>query len=298
MPKPNPPIVLIAGPTASGKSALALQLARERGGIVINADSMQVYRELRLLTARPSIEEEALAPHRLYGHVSAGEAYSVSRWLEDVRLVLDDANARGRTAIFVGGTGLYFKALTEGLSPVPAVPHDVRQKWRDVAAGASPGHLHAILRERDPLMAARLPAGDVQRIARALEVHEATGVSLSEWQLSRSAPLVDANQAERLRLTRSRAELYARCDRRLDQMVAAGALDEVRHLLTMELDDRMPAMRALGVRSLGAHVRGFITLAEAVSRAKTETRQYVKRQETWARKFMSDWSRANPELAL
>jgi len=292
MSKSTRPVILIAGPTASGKSALALALARERGGVIINADSMQVYRELRVLTARPSEDDEQEAPHWLYGHVSADDAYSVSRWLADVGMALADAQREGLCPIVVGGTGLYFKALTEGLSPVPPIPADVRERWRE-AARRDPMQLYDTLRQRDPAMAARLPATDTQRITRALEVIDATGLSLAEWHGRRGRPLLDGMACERLLVTRSRQELYERCDRRFEAMIVAGALGEVKALAALGLSPDLPAMRALGVAPLLAHLQGALSIDEAVARGQAETRQYVKRQETWARKFMADWSLAN-----
>jgi tRNA dimethylallyltransferase len=289
MPKDLHTAVLIAGPTASGKSALALDLARERGGVIINADSMQVYRDLRVLTARPTAEEESQVPHRLYGHVAAGDAYSVSRWLSDVEAALDEAERLGLCPIVVGGTGLYFKALTEGLSPVPAVPAEVRARWRSEAE-RDPAGLHETLRRRDPVMASRLSPADAQRIARALEVIDATGVSLAEWQCRPGRPLVAIDRCERMLVVRPRQELHQRCDRRFDAMMAAGALDEVRALLKLGLSSELPVMRALGVPALAAYLAGRLSLDEAVAQAKTETRRYVKRQQTWARKFMGDWT--------
>jgi tRNA dimethylallyltransferase len=288
MPSYAASVILIAGPTASGKSALALDLARARDGVIINADSMQVYDSLRILTARPSAEDERQAPHRLYGHVPPSVAYSVSRWLEDVAAVLEEARAAGRTAIVVGGTGLYFKALTEGLSPVPPVPAEVRLTWR-ARAREAPGLLHGMLRTRDPGMADRLAPGDLQRITRALEVIDATGRSLADWQRQGGAPLVVPGSCERILVTRPREELRARCDLRFDRMMAEGALDEVSALMQLGLSPELPALRALGVAALAAHLAGTIPLADAVARGKAETRQYVKRQETWARKHMQDW---------
>jgi tRNA dimethylallyltransferase len=289
MPKDLHTAVLIAGPTASGKSALALDLARERVGVVINADSMQVYRDLRVLTARPAAEEESQVPHRLYGHVAADDAYSVSRWLSDVEIALAEAERVHLCPIVVGGTGLYFKALTEGLSPVPPVPADVRTRWRSEAE-RDPAGLHETLRRRDPAMASRLSPGDVQRIARALEVIDATGVSLAEWQGRPGRPLVAIDRCERMLVVRRRQELHQRCDQRFDAMMAAGALDEVRALLKLGLSPELPVMRALGVPALASHLAGRTSLDEAIAQAKTETRRYVKRQETWARKFMGDWT--------
>ncbi len=282
--------ILIAGPTASGKSALALRLARERGGIVINADSMQVYRELRVLTARPSAEEEAQAPHLLYGHVTGSEAYSVARWVADVREVLTRARDAGQTPIIVGGTGLYFKALLEGLSPVPEIPPDVRAHWRAEAKRLGAPGLHAVLQARDPVMAARLAPGDSQRVTRALEVLAASGRSLAEWQTLPGEPVLDVLATERLLVTLPRAQLHERCDRRFDQMMSQGALDEVCGLQALHLDPALPIMGALGVRPLLRHLAGEIDLSTAVEVGKLETRQYVKRQETWLRREMIAWN--------
>lgn len=281
---------LIAGPTASGKSALALEIAAKRGGVIINADAMQVYRELRVLTARPSVDEEASAPHRLYGHVPAATAYSVSLWLDDVTTALADAQQHGQHPIIVGGTGLYFRALLEGLSPIPPIPPEVRETWRRRARDA-PGALFDDLRARDPVMAERLSPGDLQRVTRALEVVDATGVSLAEWQAQPGTPLLETSACDRLVVARSRDDLHRRCDQRFDVMMRSGALDEVAALLTLGLPDDRPSLRALGVRSLRAHLEGRLDLDVAVEMAKAETRQYVKRQETWARKYMADWRR-------
>jgi tRNA dimethylallyltransferase len=289
---PSPPI-LIAGPTASGKSALALQLAERHGGIVINADSMQVYAELRILTARPGPEDTRRVPHRLYGHVAASEPYSVARWLADVAAALAEAAAVGARPIIVGGTGLYFKALTEGLSPVPAISPEVRRRWRDAAAEAPPGALHAELAARDAIMAERLEPGDSQRIVRALEVLEETGRSLADWQAVPGRPLVDSADATRILINLPRAELHQRSDQRFDLMLSSGALDEVKALLALALPADAPAMRALGVAPLAAHLRGVLPREEAGARAKAETRQYIKRQQTWARRHMADWQPLN-----
>ncbi|MGE0768361.1 MAG: tRNA (adenosine(37)-N6)-dimethylallyltransferase MiaA [Hyphomicrobiaceae bacterium] len=284
----NPVAVLISGPTASGKSAAALDLARERASVIINADSMQVYRELRILTARPSTADEKRAPHRLYGHVAASDAYSVSQWLADVGVAIRDAQHLGQCPIIVGGTGLYFKALTEGLSPVPAIPDEVRSRWREEAR-RHPAGLHEALRQRDPVMAARLAASDAQRLTRALEVVDATGVSLAEWQSRPGCPLLPADRCEKWLVVRSRDDLRQRCNRRFDEMMEMGALDEVRALMQLNVSRELPAMQALGVGPLIGHIEGRLTRDEAVARAKAETRQYVKRQVTWSRKFMADW---------
>jgi len=281
--------ILIAGPTASGKSALALEMAEQHGGAVINADSMQVYRELRILTARPTPEEEARVPHRLFGHVSVQDAYSVGRWLEDVADALAWCAGTGRRPVVVGGTGLYFKALLEGLAPIPPVAPDIRAQWRREAAVRTAPELHDVLAGRDPEMAARLDPGDTQRIVRALEVIESTGVSLAEWQRRPGTPLVQEADAERYVIRRPRAEVRRRVDTRFDAMMAEGALEEARAVAALGLDPELPAARAHGLRPLVAHLRGEIDLQAAVEAGKLETRQYVKRQEIWLRRNMIAW---------
>ncbi len=281
--------ILIAGPTASGKSGLALRLAEALGGLVINANSMQVYRELRILTARPSVEEEARVPHALYGGVPGSEAYSAGRFATDAARALGEAREKGLRPIIVGGTGLYFKALTEGLSPMPEIPAEIRAHWRSEAGKMPEGALHAVLARRDPEMAARLAPGDTQRIVRALEVLEASGESLSQWQQRPRAPVLDAAETVRLVVAPERSALYARIDARFDKMIAAGAFEEVQQLATLGLDPQLPVMNALGVRPLMQHVAGALPLAEAIAAAQTETRQYAKRQLTWARGHMISW---------
>ena len=281
--------ILIAGPTASGKTALALEMAARHGGAIINADSMQVYRELRILTARPTPEEEARAPHHLFGHVSVTDAYSVGRWIADVEAALVACREAGRRPIIVGGTGLYFKALLEGLAPVPTVASDVRAHWRREAENERPGVLHATLARRDPEMAARLKPADLQRIVRALEVLDSTGMSLADWQRQRSEPLIREAEAECYVILRDRDVVRARCDQRFDAMMADGALDEARTLAAMDLDPALPAARAHGLRALQSFLGGETDLEAAVAAGKLETRQYVKRQETWARRYMMSW---------
>ncbi|MGF1619669.1 MAG: tRNA (adenosine(37)-N6)-dimethylallyltransferase MiaA [Rhodomicrobiaceae bacterium] len=281
---------LIAGPTASGKSALAAHIAREHGGIVVNADSMQVYKDLRLLTARPSEEEEAAVPHRLYGFRAAEAPYSVAAWLADLEPLVAEARAGGPPLVITGGTGLYFKALLEGLSPVPEIPEDIRRFWRAEAVDKGSAALHGVLQARDPAMAERLPPSDPQRIVRALEVLDASGKSLREWQASAGTPLIDANEADRIHVCPLRETLYARCDARLDRMVENGAVDEVRRLQVRGLDPSLPVMRALGVRSFLAYLDGLFDWEAALVDAKTETRRYAKRQMTWARRNMMSWN--------
>lgn len=281
--------ILIAGPTASGKSALALELAERTGGVIVNADSMQVYGTLRVLTARPSAEEEARAPHRLYGHVPPSEAYSVARWLADVRRVLDELSGTGRRPIIVGGTGLYFKALTEGLSPIPPIPDEIRARWRACAGEEGAAALHAILAERDPEMAARLRPTDPQRLVRALEVLEATGTSLARWQEEPGEPVVRVEDGRAVVVAPERDVLRQRIDARFDRMMAHGAVEEVRALLQLALSPELPVMRALGVGPLARLIAGEASPAEAGEAAKAETRQYAKRQLTWLRRNMNAW---------
>ena len=289
--------LLIAGPTASGKSALARRLAEEADALgrkawIVNADSMQVYDALRLLTARPKPEDEAEVPHRLYGHVPAHVRYSVAAWLRDLAPALAQADAADVMPIIVGGTGLYFKALTEGLAPTPPVRPAIRAKWLQVLREEGPAALHARLGERDPLAAAAIRAGDSQRIVRALEVLDATGSSLAEWHRTGSAPpLLPTASAAALVIEPDRAELYRRIEGRFDSMVAGGALDEVRALLRRDLHPDLPVMKAIGVRQFARHLRGECTLEEAVGNAKMETRRYAKRQSTWFRNQMPEWTR-------
>jgi tRNA dimethylallyltransferase len=281
--------ILIAGPTASGKSGLALALAERVGGTVINADSMQVYRELRILTARPTPEDETRAPHLLYGCVSGAEAYSAGRYAADAAKAIADTRAAGRVPVIVGGTGLYFKALLEGLSPIPAADPEVRAFWRAEAAHRPAIELHALLTARDPEMAARLMPTDPQRIVRALEVLESTGRSLAEWQREPGRPVLAEVETVRLLLLPERANHGARIDARFDAMLAAGALDEVHALLAAGFSAELPVMRAHGAPSLATHLQGKLSLAEAVAAAKTDTRQYAKRQMTWLRRNMIAW---------
>jgi tRNA dimethylallyltransferase len=281
--------ILIAGPTASGKSGLALRLAEQVGGVVINADSMQVYRELRILTARPTPEEEARAPHALYGFVSGAEAYSAGRYAADAARAIAEARDSGRVPVIVGGTGLYFKVLLEGLSPVPAIDPNVRAHWRAQAAQMPATELHAILARRDPAMAARLMPTDPQRIVRALEVLESTGRSLADWQRAPGKPVLVQDETVRLLALPDRPAQGQTIDARFDAMMNAGALEEVRALLALGFSEELPVMRALGVAPLAAHVAANLGLEEAVALAKTETRQYAKRQLTWCRRNMIAW---------
>jgi tRNA dimethylallyltransferase len=287
---PRTPVCLIAGPTASGKSALALEIAEAVGGEIIGADSMQLYTDLRVLSARPTPKDEARVAHHLVGIADAGEAWSVGRWLAAALEALADIEARRRTAIVVGGTGLYFRALTRGLASIPPVPIEVRGSVQaDYDSGGE-----AAFRERlarvDAAAESRVAPGDRQRLTRALEVLEATGRPLSAWQRMTTAPL--AQDAWRgVVLTLPRAELYRRIDTRFEAMIAAGALGEVAALAARRLDPGLPAMKALGVGSLSRHLAGELSLDEAVVQAKSESRRYAKRQIAWFNHQAPDWPR-------
>lgn len=276
-------MLLIAGPTAGGKSALALALAERQGGVVINADSMAVYRDLRTLTGRPTDADEARAPHRLYGHKDAAHPYSVGQWLADVEAEIGAARKADRLPIVVGGTGLYFKALTEGLSDIPEVPAALRETVRQEAEGLGAADLHARLAARDPSTAARLRPTDAQRILRAIEVFEATGRPLVSYQGLRQAPLLRPEDYRGVVIAPDREALRQAIDRRFDRMMAEGALDEVAALAARHLDPALPAMRALGVPPLMGVVEGRIGQEAAVAQAKAQTRAYAKRQVTFAR---------------
>ena len=286
--------VLIAGPTASGKSALALALAQKTGGVVINADSMQVYRDLRTITARPTPKEEALVPHRLYGHVDAAVNFSAGSWVADAAHVLADARAQKSLPIFVGGSGLYFKALTRGLSAVPPIPPEIREAVRARLERDGVEALHAALGLRDPVSVERLKPRDRTRIARALEVVEATGRSLTDWHRDGLPPLLPPGTFRALFLDPDRDALYARIDARFDAMLKAGALEEVAALAGRRLDPLLPAMKAHGVPALIRHLAGEITLEEAAGIGRADTRHYAKRQFTWFRHQLPEFEWAKP----
>lgn len=289
--------VLIAGPTASGKSALALELALSADGIVINADSMQVYRDLRIITARPTQDEEARTPHRLYGHVDAAVNFSAGAWVADAAKALEEARADGRLPIFIGGTGLYFKALTAGLSVVPPIPADVREDVRARLERNGVEALHAELTRRDPRAAERLNLRDRTRIARALEVVEATGRSLLEWHHEGQPPLLPKDSFRAVFLAPDRDELYARIDARFDAMLGAGALREIERLAARQLDPLLPAMKAHGVPALIRYLRGELSLEEAATIGRADTRHYAKRQFTWFRHQLPEFEWIKPEEA-
>jgi len=281
-------VVLIAGPTASGKSALAMELAEHLRGTIINADSMQVYAELAVLTARPSAANEMRTPHRLYGHVNVSERYSVGRFQEEAGAALEEARSINRIAIFTGGTGLYFDALTKGLSPIPAVPLEIRDSVRRRFETMGREPFFEEFARRDPATAAKLRASDTQRVQRAAAVLEATGRPLAEWQSMSGRSVLAGLKVARLVLAPPRQVLFERIDRRFEAMVRQGALEEARLLLG--LDRALPAAKALGIAQLQDYLLGRITLEGAIAGAQSATRRYVKRQMTWLRNRMKDWN--------
>ncbi len=288
--------LLIMGPTASGKSALALALAERIDGEIINADSMQVYRDFRILTARPSVEEEGEAPHHLYGHVDAAERYSTGRWLTDALAAIADIRSRNRTPIIVGGTGLYFRALTQGLADMPDVDPELRAALIARAEREGASVLHAELAALDPQTASRLEPNDAPRIIRALEVIESTGESITSFQ-SNTKPALAANEWLGLALTPDRDALYASINTRFDKMLERGALDEVCSFAARNLDPTLPAIKAHGAPALGAYLHGEMSLQVATEIGQRDTRRYAKRQFTWIANQMPDWPRiAPPEL--
>jgi tRNA dimethylallyltransferase len=289
--------VLIAGPTASGKSALALEFARKTDGMVINADSMQVYRDLHVLTARPTAEEEAAVTHRLYGHVDAAVNFSAGAWVSGAAKILEQARAQNRLPVFVGGTGLYFKALTRGLSAVPPVPPEIRERVRSRLERDGVEALHAELARRDPASAERLKLRDRTRIARALEVVEATGRSLTDWHREGLPPILPPGEFAALFLAPERDALYARIDARFEAMLSAGALEEVAALAARNLDPLLPAMKAHGAPALIRHLHGEITLEDAATIGRADTRHYAKRQFTWFRHQLPEFEWMAPEAA-
>ncbi len=284
------PVVVVAGPTGSGKSALALAVAERHGGAVINADSMQVYRELAVLTARPQPEALARAPHHLYGALSAAERCSAGRWCEMARAEIDAAREAGRLSVVVGGTGLYIEALMRGLAAIPPIPDATRRSVQARIARDGPVAVHAALARVDPETAQHIKPTDVQRIARAWEVWEATGRSLSNWQHEGEA--ATGLRFLTLLIDPPREALYAACDARHARMIADGAVDEVRRLAALGLDPALPAMKALGVRELAAFLDGRVPLADACAAGKKATRNYAKRQMTWFR------NRLAPDLVV
>ncbi|MEM1343718.1 MAG: tRNA (adenosine(37)-N6)-dimethylallyltransferase MiaA [Pseudomonadota bacterium] len=285
------PPILIAGPTASGKTALALSLARALDAVVINADSQQIYAAWRLLSARPSAEEMAGVPHRLFGHVALEAAYSVGAWLDEAGSVLARLRAEGRQAIVVGGTGLYFKALTQGLAPIPPVTPEQRTEAEALLEHIGPVALAKRLQERDPATAAGLDLANPRRVLRAWEVLAATGQGLAAWQAATPAPVLAEQDAITLALTPAREALFACCNARFERMVAQGVMEEVRAVAALDLPPSAPGLKALGAPELMACMAGRLSEAEAIAEASAATRRYAKRQLTWLRNQMGGWAR-------
>ncbi|WP_375656159.1 tRNA (adenosine(37)-N6)-dimethylallyltransferase MiaA [Bartonella sp. MR63HLJHH] len=281
-------VTLIAGPTASGKSALALQMAQEKNALIVNTDSMQVYDVLNILTARPTEADIAIVPHYLYGYVSPTLNYSVGQWLCDVEKLL--ATFSLRSVIFVGGTGLYFRALLEGLSEIPHIPDAVRQKWRLRLDKEGAESLYRQLLQVDAVLAEKISSQDGQRIVRALEVYEATGKKLSWWQKKKTLPLISSDCAEKILLMPPRPLLYERIHKRLDSMIERGALEEVMIMKNLKLFPSLPAMKAIGIPEFIAYLDGYRSFENALEAVKIQTRRYAKRQMTWFRnQFDEEW---------
>ena len=289
----QPLITLIAGPTASGKSRLALDMAERTGALIVNADSQQLYADLRVLSARPSADDEARADHALYGVADAADAWSVGRWSRAVLPLLAQHADAGRPVLLVGGTGLYFTALTKGLADIPDIPVEVREAAGAMFDAGGEAAFRRRLAEVDAAASARIEVGDRQRLTRAMAVADHTGRSLSDWTAD-TTPLLAPGSWTGLVVEPSRERLYANCDARVAQMVEAGALEEVRALIARGLDPALPAMKAVGVREFAAHLAGETTLAAAVEATRQATRNYAKRQLTWFRNQTPDWTRARP----
>lgn len=285
--------ILIAGPTASGKTSLAIDLAKKHNGAIINTDSMQVYDILSVLTARPQIDEMEDIPHMLFGHVNPSKLYSTAKWILDVENALVEIKKMGKIPIFAGGTGLYFKALIEGLSPIPDVDEAIRKKWRLFSDQADVGELHDTLKSMDTQSAEKLEIGDTQRLVRALEVIDSTGMPLHYWQQQNNkTPLLNGENFKKLVLTPPRDLLRERAELRFNMMIEQGALDEVRAIMALNLSSDMPAMRAIGVKFLSQYLGGEIGMEKAKELSINATRQYAKRQGTWFRnQFDDDWQR-------
>lgn len=290
--------ILIAGPTASGKSALALQLAKAHNGVIINADSMQLYEDLRLVSARPSAEEEVEVPHRLYGVLPSSRAFSTGAWLRLVTEELETAWGQGQLPILVGGTGLYFKGLTEGFAELPEIPDEVRTRARSLGDREGTSGLKTALADAGDEEAAE-DLNDPQRLARALEVVLATGKPLSHWQREQqSAPLLVADDCTRIVLAPPRPWLHERIGLRARLMLAEEGQQEVKALLARKLSPKLPAMRAIGVAEIGAYLSGECDLEQTIHRLTVATRQYAKRQETWFRNQMANWQRVDPSAEI
>lgn len=282
--------ILILGPTASGKSALALEVARAKNGEIINMDSMQVYKDIPILSARPSLAEMGDIKHHLFGHIDAAHSYSTGEYLLEAKAKIDEIMARGKCAILVGGTGLYAHALTMGMVETPPVPAEIRAATRK-SVEADRRAAHNRLKQIDPEAAARIEVKDSVRIARALEVYEATGKSLSDWHKDPQPPILAAGSWRGIALNPPREIVYANIEKRFLAMTENGAIDEVRALINRNLANDLPAIKAIGVPQIQKYFNDELTLDEAISRAITETRQYAKRQYTWINNRAKDWEK-------
>jgi tRNA dimethylallyltransferase len=292
---PRPPVALIAGPTASGKSALALALAGRSGGVIINADSAQLYRDLPVLSAAPTSAERGAAEHRLYGVLDGAAPCSAAEWAAMARREIEEIQDNGKMAILVGGAGLYLTALLNGIAPIPAIDAAVRREVRAADVSAN----HARLAQLDPDAAQRLNPADTLRVARALEIVISTGRTLADWQNRREGGIAAAISLRPLILLPPRDWLYARCDLRFAQMLEGAAIEEVQALLSRQLDPKLPVMRAVGVREIAALLRGEIGRDEAIARGQQATRNYAKRQYTWfAHQPPANWPRFTQPLAI
>ncbi|MCZ2204036.1 tRNA (adenosine(37)-N6)-dimethylallyltransferase MiaA [Bartonella sp. A05] len=281
-------VTLIAGPTASGKSELALKMAQKKNAVIINTDAMQVYDVLNILTARPTKADTMIVPHYLYGYVNPALSYSVGQWLRDVHKLLN--TLRLRSLIFVGGTGLYFRALLGGVSEIPYIPDVIRQKWRTQLYEEGVESLYHQLLQVDAAISKKISSQDGQRIVRALEVYEATGKRLSWWQKQKTTPLIVQDDLEKILLTPARSLLYERINKRFDHMVEKGVLEEVVAMKRYALSPLLPAMKAIGVPQFMAYLDGNTSFEDAIEAAKMQTRRYAKRQMTWFRnQFGGEW---------
>jgi tRNA dimethylallyltransferase len=288
MAAPRPPLIVIAGPTASGKSALALILAQQTGGVIVNADSAQVYRDLPILSASPTSEERAKAEHRLYGVQDGSLPCSAAEWAGMARREIADIHASGRVPILAGGTGLYLRTLLDGIAPVPAIDAEVRRRVREAPVENNLAKLQSL----DPEATARLKPRDTTRIARALEVLLSTGRTLKEWQRDREGGIADEVELRPVVLLPPRDWLFARCDERFARMVEHGAIEEVEALLARGLNPNLPVMRAIGVPEISAYFRGETSLEQSIATGQQATRRYAKRQYTWfAHQPPADWPR-------
>lgn len=278
-----PPIIILHGPTASGKSALAVNVAKKIDAVIINADSMQVYDAIPIVTAQPTKHEQQHIAHHLYGHVSVNTHYSVAHWLNEVVPLIHQIRNQHITPILVGGTGMYIKSLIDGIAIIPDIPPNIREEAQNLYQQQGPEAFHAILSEYDPALAQKLPPGDTQRMLRAYEVAIHTGIPLSAWQQQKPTPFFPSTNFKGFFLHPPREEIYNKCNKRFEEMTNNGLEEEIKQLLSYNLSPSLPAMKALGVPEISAYIQGTLTKEDAITQAQTKTRHYVKRQLTWQR---------------